>query len=159
MHLFGYFVCVLSLTGCATIMEGSGQSVSISTSPAGALCDVDRAGVHLGTVATTPGSLRLDKSKNDITVSCTKDGYQPASVSESPKFVGTTFGNVLIGGLVGVVVDAASGANFAYPTEVRLELAPAVPAPAPIAQIPVTPTGLSTPVISQTRPRVIETRM
>jgi hypothetical protein len=119
--------------GCATIIEGGAQSVSISTTPAGAICNVDRAGTHLGTVATTPGSLRFDKSKNDITVSCAKEGYQTASVTESPKFVGTTFGNIVAGGLIGVAVDAATGANYTYPGEVRLDLAPA------IAALPATP--------------------
>src|SRR5262249_25178223 len=117
-------VCLLPLAGCATIVEGGGQSVTVATDPAGALCNVDRAGTHIGTVANTPGSLRVDKSKNDLSVSCSKGGYQSASVNQSPKFVGTTFGNILIGGLVGVVVDAASGANFEYPAEVRLSLAP-----------------------------------
>ena len=98
--------------------------MSVSTNPAGALCNVDRGGAHLGTIAATPGSLRVDKSKADVTVSCSKEGYQTASVSQSPKFVGTTFGNILLGGVVGVVVDAASGANFEYPAEVRVDLAP-----------------------------------
>ena len=98
--------------------------MSVSTSPAGALCNVDRGGAHLGTIAATPGSLRVDKSKADVTVSCSKEGYQTASVSQSPKFVGPTFANILLGGGVGVVVDAASGANFEYPAEVRVDLAP-----------------------------------
>lgn len=141
-------LCLLPFTGCATIMEGSGQSVTIATDPAGALCNVDRAGTHLGTVANTPGSLRIDKSKNDLAVSCTKDGYQTASVNQSPKFVGTTFGNVLIGGLVGVVVDAATGSNFEYPTEVRLNLAPVAGTPPPAATGPNTPTTHASPEIA-----------
>jgi hypothetical protein len=128
------------LGGCATIMEGSGESVTIETNPAGALCDVDRTGTHLGTVAKTPGSVRIDKSKNDLTVYCKEDGFQPASVTESPKFVGTTFGNIVAGGLIGVVVDAASGANYEYPTNIHLDMAPAVPAiaPVPAVEVPAT---------------------
>jgi hypothetical protein len=114
----------MCLSGCATIMEGGGQSVTIATTPAGALCDIDRVGTHLGTVAKTPGSVRIDKSKNDITVSCKEDGYQPASITETPKFVGTTFGNIVAGGLIGVAVDAATGANYEYPSDVHLDMAP-----------------------------------
>jgi len=149
MHIVKSLFCLLPLAGCATVMEGSGQSVSVSTNPAGALCNVDRVGTHLGTVSSTPGSLHIDKSKNDISVSCTKDGFQPASISQSPKFVGTTFGNVLIGGLIGVVVDAASGANFEYPAEVRLDLAPISPPAAPVAEVPITPTTVSLPASSE----------
>jgi hypothetical protein len=139
MHIVKSLLCLPLLAGCATIMEGTGQSMSISTNPAGALCNVDRTGTHLGTIVTTPGSLRVDKGKADITVSCSKEGYQAASVEQSPKFVATTFGNILLGGLVGVVVDAASGANFDYPAEVRLELAPLDSPPGANSAVPATP--------------------
>lgn len=49
------------------------------------------------------------------------------------------FGNILLGGLVGVVVDAASGANFDYPAEVRLELAPLDSPPVANSAVPATP--------------------
>ena len=57
---------VTLLSGCATIMEGTGQSVTVSTDPAGAACTIDRAGTRLGQVNPTPGSLHIDKSKNDL---------------------------------------------------------------------------------------------
>jgi hypothetical protein len=113
---------------------------------------VDRTGAHLGTVATTPGSVRLDKSKNDITVSCSKDGYQSASVSESPKFVGTTFGNIIAGGVIGVAVDAATGANYEYPSEVRLDMTPIVSPITMAPQPPVTPVSAVSPTSSDPSP-------
>ena len=121
------------LPGCATIIEGSGQSVGIATNPPGASCVVDRKGDRLGMVAPTPGSLRLEKSKNDLTVTCKKDGFESATTSQTPRFVGTTFGNIIIGGVVGVIIDAASGANYVYPSEMKLDLAPTI---IPIASIP-----------------------
>ena len=71
-------------------------------------------------------------------MTCTKEGYQPATVAASSKFTGATFGNVIAGGLVGVAVDAASGANNRYPSEVKLDLVEnaAAPPPAPVAQTP-----------------------
>jgi len=133
------------LPGCATIIEGSSQSVTVATTPPGAHCDVSRAGEHLGTVDPTPGSLHLDKSKNDITVACKETGYQPASVTETPKFVGTTFGNIVAGGLVGVAVDAATGANYVYPEQVKVQLAPLVPASA-VSPVPAEPAHEAAPV-------------
>ena len=117
-------LALLMLPGCATIFEGTSQSVAISTDPAGANCTVDRHGVRIGQVNPTPGSLHLDKSKDDLAIHCEHAGYQPADLSESSRFQGTTFGNIVAGGLVGVVVDAASGANFQYPADVHLTLAP-----------------------------------
>jgi hypothetical protein len=113
---------VLALPGCATVMEGTAQSVSIDSEPSGANCQINRAGTEMGSV-TTPGSVHIDKSKNDLSVTCEKSGYQTATVSSSPHFVGTTFGNILIGGLVGVAVDAATGANYTYPENIHVGLA------------------------------------
>jgi len=56
----------LHLAGCATMLEGTGQSVAITTDPAGAQCSIDRAGQRVGQVTSTPGSIRLDKGKNDL---------------------------------------------------------------------------------------------
>ncbi len=127
------------------MMEGTGQSVSVATTPAGATCELDRAGSKLGTVNPTPGSLRIDKSKNDIALTCTKAGFQQAAITTSPKFVGTTFGNILFGGLIGVAVDAATGANYEYPSEIKVEMAPIVPATATYPG-PVTSASNSKPV-------------
>ncbi len=129
------------LPGCATIMEGTGQTVSINTDPSGALCRVSRNGATLGEISSTPGSVRVDKSKNDISVSCSKDGYKTATISQSPSFNGSTFGNILLGGIVGAGVDAATGANYNYPGTLHIPLsadpalaskpaAPLVPQPA-----------------------------
>ena len=60
-------------------------------------------------------------------------GYQTATIIESPNFQGTTFGNTVVGGLMGMVVDAASGANFDYPNEVKINMAPDLTAVPPHA--------------------------
>jgi hypothetical protein len=108
--------------------------------PPGARCFVDREGARLGEVGSTPGSIRLDKSKNDIAVTCSKAGYETATAAQSPNFQGTTFGNILIGGGVGAIADAASGANYQYSAQVVLTLAPSGPLGVPVA--PVTPSPL-----------------
>lgn len=127
MRLLPLLLLTVALPGCATLVEGTSQSMTVTTNPAGASCTLDRQGERLGAIAPTPGTLRVDKSKNDMAVTCAKEGYQTATTSHSPKFVGTTFGNLIAGGLIGVVVDAASGANFRYPDEVRVDLAPTAP--------------------------------
>jgi hypothetical protein len=138
MQRFAVLALVALLPACATVVDGTGDTVTLSTTPAGATCTVDRSGERVGAVAATPGSLRLSKSRHDLNITCTKEGYQPSTTTASSRFTGATFGNVLVGGVVGVVVDAASGANNRYPPDVRLDLAenPAAPPPAPVAQAP-----------------------
>jgi hypothetical protein len=102
-----------ALSGCATIVDGSSQSVSVSTTPTqGAACTLTNSE---GTwYLTSPGSVQVHKTKNDLTVTCTKDGFQPGSQVAVSNFGGATFGNVILGGGVGAIVDAASGANYYY---------------------------------------------
>lgn len=147
MQRFAVLALVALLPACATVVEGTSDTVTLSTTPAGATCTVDRNGERVGAVAATPGSLRLSKSRHDLNVTCTKEGYQPSTTTASSRFTGATFGNVLVGGVVGVVVDAASGANNRYPPDVRLDLAenPAAPPPAPVAQAPA-PSPMLRPV-------------
>jgi hypothetical protein len=112
----------LMLGGCATVVEGTSQSVAITTQPPGASCSVSRMGQDVGAVQSTPGSVHVDKSKNDLSVTCAKEGYQTTTVTYSPEFNGATFGNIILGGGIGAVVDASTGANYNYPKEVSLAL-------------------------------------
>ena len=55
--------CVLGLivmafaSGCATIVEGTDQTVTIMTDPTGATCRLERDGSTIGIVNATPGSV------------------------------------------------------------------------------------------------------
>jgi len=121
-------------SACATLVNGTSQTVTVSTTPPGASCTLDRMGTRVGAVSTTPGSIRLDKSKNDLSVTCTKEGFQTATVAHAPSFGAATFGNIIAGGVIGVVVDAASGANYTYPDDIRIEMAATAPTLPPMAQ-------------------------
>ncbi len=130
---------VAFLPACATIVEGTSDTVTLSTNPAGAACTIDRKDQRVGAVPLTPGSVRIDKSRHDLNVACAKEGHQAATATASPRFTGFTLGNAVLGGFIGVAVDAASGANSRYPSEVRLDL---VEDPRPVAMEPVDSTSV-----------------
>lgn len=111
-------------SGCASIVEGTDQSVTVQTTPSGASCELKRDGAVIGVVNPTPGTVTVDKSKDDIAVICKKDGYQDASGAFSSDFEGMTFGNILFGGFIGVAVDASSGAMHEYPASITVAMAP-----------------------------------
>ena len=69
----------------------------------------------------------------------------------NPRFNGATFFNILLGGIVGMTVDIASGANNTYPPEVRVGLAPnpSAPPPAPVAEAPTAPSPMLRPVVHE----------
>ncbi|HEV7543234.1 MAG TPA: hypothetical protein VGO42_01715, partial [Reyranella sp.] len=58
-------------------------------------------------------------------VSCALDGYETSNEILASNFSGVTFGNLLLGGFVGVVIDASSGANNKYPEKITVILTPA----------------------------------
>ena len=55
---------------------------------------------------------------------CNKDGYQEATFLVHSGFEATTVGNVFIGGLIGVGIDAATGANNHYDSPVNITFVP-----------------------------------
>ena len=102
------------LGGCATIVEGTDQSLTVITDPSGAECELRRDGNIIAVVNPTPGSVAVDKSQHSITVRCRLDGFQEAVGTFDSEFQGMTAGNILFGGLIGIGIDAASGAMHEY---------------------------------------------
>ena len=73
----------------------------------------------------TPGTVTVDKSKDAVAVSCNKAGYLESAGTIGSEFQAMTFGNILFGGLVGVAIDAGSGAMSQYEPSITLTLIPA----------------------------------
>ena len=112
----------LSLAGCASIVNGQNQSVSVNTFPeTGASCQLSN---DEGTwfVPQTPGSVMLNRSGSDLTVICKKDPLSGTAVVSSHT-KGMAFGNIIFGGVIGAAVDAGNGAAFDYPSLVNVEMA------------------------------------
>jgi hypothetical protein len=117
------FTAALS-AGCATLTKGSSQTVTVNTDPSGAMCTMTRDAKPVAVVNSTPGSVPVEKARGTIAVLCKKEGYQDASGELAAEFQAMTLGNILFGGIVGVVVDAASGAMNQYPESVTITLIP-----------------------------------
>ncbi len=110
---------------CATVVGGTTQDVYVESEPKGAACTVNRQGTAVGYVRPTPGKVNVSRSKEDVVLSCNLDGYEQSNEVLAASFTGATVGNLLLGGLVGVAIDAASGANNKYPERVMVILTPA----------------------------------
>ena len=100
---------LLVVAGCATITRGTTDVLEINSTPQGA--DVKTS---LGHACTTPCVLTLDRDA-ELTVDITKDGCEPANIQVTNKVADTgaagMAGNVIFGGLIGLGVDAATGAT------------------------------------------------
>ena len=105
------------LNGCASIVSGGADTIPVNSYPQEAFCNISGQNVR------TPSQVALNHTCNDVTVTCHKDGYYDSSgqiVSSTNPWV---FGNILFGGIVGLLIDAASGnmCHFTEGTEVALE--------------------------------------
>lgn len=134
-------VAALSVSGCATLVRGSKDTVRIESDPSG-------ASVHLSTghSGVTPTTLELPR-KNVITVDFEKDGFDKKTVylypTKSKKGSLATGGNALVGGAIGGAIDGSTGAALDLlpnPLVVTLER---TPAPATLNNWSALKTGLT----------------
>ena len=116
--------------GCASVTRGTTENISISTTPSGAVAEV--SGLDVPTSCVTP-CVVVAKRSADITVTVSKEGYEPQVIPLTKEIPGSGAagfaGNLLVGGLVGMGVDAATGAAQDHkPNPVIVTLQPIRPA-------------------------------
>lgn len=121
------------LTSCASILSESKYSVTFDSNPTGADLTIrDEKGqiVHSG---RAPTAVTLDASagffsRGRYDVEATLPGYDPASSRLSGKLDGWYWGNILFGGLIGMlIVDPATGAMWKLPERHVIQLRPVAP--------------------------------
>lgn len=112
------------VAGCATVTTGTSSTLKVETFPTGATCDAEREGRRIGTVSATPGTITVDKSWNTLTITCRKDGHDSATEILKAEAQGATFGNIILGGGIGLIIDASSGAMVRYDDPPMMLLTP-----------------------------------
>ncbi len=113
-----------SLSACATIIKGSDQEIAFNTgSVEGATCKVTGGSEFaVNSTVVTPGVLTLPRSKKALDVACSKPGMGSGSKSVTGSVEPWTFGNIVLGGVVGVGVDAYQGAIYKYPGTISVDM-------------------------------------
>ena len=116
----GVLALILTLSSCATIVNGSSQSVGFRSEPPGARVYVD--GVARG---QTPAEVDV-KRKDRHEVRLELEGHETYAVRLNRSVSPWLAGNLLIGGLIGLGVDAISGGMYKVsPSTVDVILEPA----------------------------------
>ncbi len=118
------FLLAWMLPACATIVSGSTSTIAVESQPPGASCTVEREGGVVASVAATPGPVSVRRSMRDMAVRCAHPGYGQGTATVPARINGWVLGNLLLGGMVGIVVDAATGAMGGYPDQVSVPLQP-----------------------------------
>ena len=109
---------LLLASACASIV--SDHKTSLDTSPVSASCKL--VGNAYDVTITTPTVMELPKRAAPITATCEAPGYEKAVQVLDTEFNAAVLGNVLIGGVVGVVVDAANDNDRKYPSEFLIDM-------------------------------------
>mgnify|MGYP003432182605 CR=1 FL=1 len=107
----------LFLSGCASIVNGTSQLVSINSNVKGA--DVIVNGM---TVGTTPYNGPIKRAQS-TTVTLQKDGYESKTITLNTEIESIFWGNIIIGGFLGSTTDLATGAMYKYaPATLQIDL-------------------------------------
>lgn len=116
-------ILAIALGACATVTRGTTSSITFNSEPPGAEA---RTSTGL-TCSSTPCTFEISR-KQDFIVTFSKPGYEPQQVPVNTRVAGSGVagfaGNVLVGGVVGMGVDAATGAtleHFPNPVYVTLK--------------------------------------
>ncbi len=115
--------CALLLVACATITKGTTQLVAVDTPGApGATCTIEAPGGPQ--LVTTPASVTLTKGSASLPIRCTKQCYLSGSSVIPSGTEAMAAGNVVFGALIGLGVDAATGAMNKYADQVTVAMLP-----------------------------------
>jgi hypothetical protein len=115
----------IAATGCSTISgSGTSQPLSVQTLSAdgsdveGAKCDLTN---DEGTwFVTTPGSTTVRRSNKDMQVICKKAGIDLGSANVVSRTKGNMYGNILLGGGIGAIIDHNNGSAYEYPALIKI---------------------------------------
>jgi hypothetical protein len=109
-------VILITVFSCASIVNGTKQDVRINSDPTGAQVSIN------GVKYTTPAVIKLKRgSKHSLTF--TKEGYEPVTLKIDKKFNSWVFGNLIFGGVIGLIVDFSNGAAYKLsPDQVNAKL-------------------------------------
>jgi len=108
-----------ALSGCATILRGTGQGIGIASQPPGAEVVIDNK-----MYGKTPVSAKLRRKDNHHVV-VHMEGYEPYEIILTRQTSGWVFGNILfcIGAPIGLAVDAIAGGMYSLsPDQVNAQL-------------------------------------
>ncbi|MBP3839731.1 MAG: hypothetical protein J6D35_02060 [Chryseobacterium sp.] len=102
-------VCGLSFVSCATILTGTNTKIAFASEPSGAKV------LYKGQEkCTTPCIATFNKSLSNVNVEYKLENYPTKNVNLNRNFNGTTILNVLLGGIIGIGIDVATGSVMNY---------------------------------------------
>lgn len=123
-HLVTAAIAMAALGGCATVMNDATQPIRIDTKTAdgqlvsGADCAISN---DKGRVTVKSGqTAQVRRSARDLEVTCVLPGQRDAAGRSISRANMGIWGNILIGGAIGAIVDHSKGTGYTYPSWIQL---------------------------------------
>jgi hypothetical protein len=111
----------LGLANCASITQGTTQSLIFDLDPSTTRCSLTREGDgEIGSISSKNNTLSVGKDKDDIVVKCNAPGYKQKTM----RLVSSVSSATVVGGLfldLGIT-DMITGAAYQYPTQTSIAL-------------------------------------
>jgi len=101
--------CIALFTSCATLFNGSKARIIVNDNRLSQPVDLTVDGAKYPNVML-PAKVKVRRGFKYSTILAESEGYEPSSVVVQKRFNGTTLWNLLLGGVPGFAVDAATGA-------------------------------------------------
>jgi hypothetical protein len=118
-------VCMtLAATGCASVMNDSTHPIKVETKTlegkviAGAECKMAN---DYGSVTVKSGdTTQIRRSSKDLDIVCKHPDNPDATARAVSRANSGMFGNIILGGGIGAIIDHNKGTAYTYPTWVQL---------------------------------------
>jgi hypothetical protein len=115
-------IVLAALGGCATITKGTTQTVAVDTPGApGAQCTLSSSTIGQVKVVS-PAVVTLNKGSESVAVRCSEECYNDGAGVIGTHAEAMAAGSVLVGGVIGLGIDAASGAMNKYTEQNQITL-------------------------------------
>jgi|TARA_B110000503_G_C7098703_1_gene392814 hypothetical protein len=122
------FSSLILISGCSTLTgSGTAQSISVETVEGtsgdriiDARCDLSND--EGSWTVLTPGSVMVHRSNKPLSVKCQKSGYIQDYSSVDSKTKANMWGNIILGGGIGAIIDHNNGSAYDYPAVVRIPM-------------------------------------
>jgi hypothetical protein len=98
----------LLVAGCATMISGTTQRIKLHSNESDVRVTIQPGNV----VVMAPGETTLKRSESGYRLRFEKDGFEPVDVRLESGTNGWVWGNLIIGGLIGLAIDYGNGAAY-----------------------------------------------
>lgn len=116
LKYFPLYILISVLTGCATIVDGSDQNVTIDSNPQGAKVYIgkmeDGKIVGKASAGVTPTTVNISRRNGAVIIE--KDGYKSETINLKRKMNGWVLGDILLTSPLSTSIDTSTGAANEY---------------------------------------------